>query len=603
MRKRLIKKCLVYACIGALAIANLPAGNLPAAQVSAAEETVKEVKLQLGQDGVDKVGPQSVSGGYAYQGGFSIPEGVTSEYKFLAITYVGDISSLRLAGKSTTWFAENPEGTFKTADGSDIVLNAETETTVVIDLEKSGVSYVGGDFIHLHAGNGTDFTYEFKSVTLRTAAEPGTEIPPVEGKSVALQLAQDGVNKVGPQSVSGGYAYQGGFSIPEGVTAEYKFLEITYVGDISSLRLAGKSTTWFAENPEGTFKTADDSEIVLNAETETTVVIDLEKSGVSYVGGDFIHLHAGNGTDFTYEFKSVNLKTTATVPIEIPSTPEVTDPQETESPEPTTPADVATGIQLNGDDKGASAFNGTYHIDKAATDVAYKYLGFVTFKDLATKDFKYLKFTYTGDITGLRLEFIQLPENNLDGPYWFNPEQDIHFVGKDGMEIPMVGNNTTVVIDLEASGVDMSKFNSGFHMHGESTVDAAFDVTIKDAVLYGGIPTPKETTANPTTPKNKVKAPGKTKVKSASKKKASTKVKISLKKVKSVKGYNVQISASKKFKKVLVKKNVKKVKFTIKSKKIKNKKKLYVRARAYKLNGKKKVYGKWTKAKKIKIKK
>ena len=142
-------------------------------------------------------------------------------------------------------------------------------------------------------------------------------------------------------------------------------------------------------------------------------------------------------------------------------------------------------------------------------------------------------------------------------------------------------------------------------MHANSTKDAAFDVTIKDAVLYGGVPTPQETTVAPTKkPIVKVSRPGTASVKKATKKKASTKVKISLKKVKKAKGYYVQISTSKKFKKVLVKKYVKKVSFTLKSKKLKNKKKLYVRAKAYKLNGKKKVLSKkWSKVKKVKIKK
>ena len=149
----------------------------------------------------------------------------------------------------------------------------------------------------------------------------------------------------------------------------------------------------------------------------------------------------------------------------------------------------------------------------------------------------------------------------------------------------------------------MSKYNNGIHMHGNSTTDAAFDTTIKDAVLYGGVPTPQPTTVAPTKkPTVKVSRPGTASVKKATKKKASAKVKIILKKVKKEKGYYVQISTSKKFKKVLVKKYVKKVSFTLKSKKIKNKKKLYVRAKAYKLNGKKKVLSKkWSKVKKVKI--
>lgn len=93
------------------------------------------------------------------------------------------------------------------------------------------------------------------------------------------------------------------------------------------------------------------------------------------------------------------------------------------------------------------------------------------------------------------------------------------------------------------------------------------------------------------------------KVKSASKKKVSAKVKISLKKVKGAKKYKVQVSTSKKFKKVLVKKTIKKAKFTIKSRKLKNKKKLYVRAKAVKVVNKKVYTGKWSKAKRVKIKK
>lgn len=99
-----------------------------------------------------------------------------------------------------------------------------------------------------------------------------------------------------------------------------------------------------------------------------------------------------------------------------------------------------------------------------------------------------------------------------------------------------------------------------------------------------------------------VKIP-KTKVKSATKKKSAKSVKISLKKVKGAKKYQVQIAASKKFKKVLAKKTVKKVKFTVKNKKLKNKKKLYVRARAYVTMNKKQRTGGWCKPKKIKIKK
>ena len=85
---------------------------------------------------------------------------------------------------------------------------------------------------------------------------------------------------------------------------------------------------------------------------------------------------------------------------------------------------------------------------------------------------------------------------------------------------------------------------------------------------------------------------------------ASKKAKITLKKISGAK-YQVKVSTTKKFKKknTVTKKKVKKAKFTIKSKKIANKKVLYVKARAYKVVNGKTYYGKWSKVKKVKIKK
>ena len=77
------------------------------------------------------------------------------------------------------------------------------------------------------------------------------------------------------------------------------------------------------------------------------------------------------------------------------------------------------------------------------------------------------------------------------------------------------------------------------------------------------------------------KALKKTKITKKSKKKlASKKIKLTFKKVTGAKKYVVQVSTSKKFKKVLYKKVVRKTKATLSSKKIKNKKKLYVRVKA-----------------------
>ena len=79
-------------------------------------------------------------------------------------------------------------------------------------------------------------------------------------------------------------------------------------------------------------------------------------------------------------------------------------------------------------------------------------------------------------------------------------------------------------------------------------------------------------------------------------------VKISLKKVKNAKGYEIQISNTKKFKnKGLIKKTVKGNRAIVK--KLKGNKKYFVRVRAYKIVNGKKVYGAWTKIQAVKTKK
>ena len=130
-----------------------------------------------------------------------------------------------------------------------------------------------------------------------------------------------------------------------------------------------------------------------------------------------------------------------------------------------------------------------------------------------------------------------------------------------------------------------------------STPDASTpDETTTPKPTTTAKPTVKPTTAKPkaTTKKASLK---KTKItKKITKKLSSKKVKLTFKKVKGAKKYTVQVSTSKKFKKVLYKKTVKKTKVTLSSKKFKGKKKLYVRVKAV---GAKK----WSKVVKIKVKK
>lgn len=184
---------------------------------------------------------------------------------------------------------------------------------------------------------------------------------------------------------------------------------------------------------------------------------------------------------------------------------------------------------------------------------------------------------------------------------------------------------TDVEIPEDYNGTVSLKFGMG-KTDGDTVADnSAVTIQVKDIsfVTTAAIPDPSyvpETTTqmanagsaanNETTKNQAVKTTtsnvkvARTKVKKTTKKKTSKKVKLTLKKIKGATGYKVQFSKTKKFKKVLVTKVVKKAKVTIKNKKLKNKKKLYVRVKAYKKVGKKKYYSsKWSKVKRVKIKK
>jgi len=273
---------------------------------------------------------------------------------------------------------------------------------------------------------------------------------------------------------------------------------------------------------------------------------------------------------------------------------------------------------------------GTYTAPGRVPTDDYKYLGFATLKD-ATENHKYLVLTYTGNITQLRFEFVSMEdgsETGKIGPFWFNPEgQEKFFVTADGSAIPLVGDATTVVIDLEASGIDMATYNDGVHMHcdlmatngdfeiGYARLSTTAEVKDVDQMPSQGgnedptteAPTTEPTTEEPTTVDDKEEETTKKltlkrvkKVK-ATKKAGAKKAKISFKKVKGAKKYQIQISTKKNFKKVIYKKTVKKTSVNIKTKKIKKNRKYYVRVRA--INKSKNVKGKWSKVKKIKVKK
>ena len=108
-------------------------------------------------------------------------------------------------------------------------------------------------------------------------------------------------------------------------------------------------------------------------------------------------------------------------------------------------------------------------------------------------------------------------------------------------------------------------------------------------------------TEKPTTkPAIKVTAPKTPTISKIAKGKKSAK--ISIKKVKGIKGYQIQYSTVKSFKKKYTKTKIT-TKNILNIKKLKSKKVYYFRVKAYKMDGKKKVYSKkWSKVKKVRIK-
>ena len=112
--------------------------------------------------------------------------------------------------------------------------------------------------------------------------------------------------------------------------------------------------------------------------------------------------------------------------------------------------------------------------------------------------------------------------------------------------------------------------------------------------------TVKQTTTANKVDSTKVKL-GKTKIAKASKKKNVKKIKLTLKKIKGAKGYQVKVSTSKKFKKkTTVTKTIKKITNTVNIKKLKVVKKYYIKARAFSKTKGTTSYGKWSKVKVVK---
>lgn len=161
---------------------------------------------------------------------------------------------------------------------------------------------------------------------------------------------------------------------------------------------------------------------------------------------------------------------------------------------------------------------------------------------------------------------------------------------------------TSTEINADTS-VEMDAWN------GTDDLSSFYRVNFTDLTFNANTPSESPTVAPSATPTvTPTATPAITTSKSISVKKVSwkslknkkkKKAVASWKKVSKADGYQLQYATNKKFK---AKKNIqtKKTKYTIKKLK---KKTYYVRVRAYKLDGQKKVYGKWSKIKKVTIKK
>lgn len=152
---------------------------------------------------------------------------------------------------------------------------------------------------------------------------------------------------------------------------------------------------------------------------------------------------------------------------------------------------AADDIVLDGDG-GASSLIG----DFKASGGEYKYLGFATTKE-ATAEYTKLQLTYKGDISCLRIEFNRQEDDSNEGPYWFNQEQELHFIVSEGTLDLNPSDYNTVTFDLAAMGINIADF-WGMHLHYLDPNMQEGSFSIKDARLIadGAEPAADETKVN-----------------------------------------------------------------------------------------------------------
>ena len=249
-----------------------------------------------------------------------------------------------------------------------------------------------------------------------------------------------------------------------------------------------------------------------------------------------------------------------------------------------------------------------------------------------------VKVTLRDYLTGLsrNRQYTAIIKTKVDESKVTNEDKNVAYSKK--LRVNVSGDITDCNVANNANGI--YDFYAPFTYSGDNNIIIGFDQLLRGTriniesieIVEGHIQPPTEpitTSEKPTIPTSteenpsassntnpsvttnvsQNETPGQAVIKKINKKKKSAKkIKIKLKKVKNAKGYQIAVyknkKNAKKNKKAIVKKYTNKLKKTIKSKKLKNKKKIFVRARAFVLDAaNKKLFGKWSKIKKVKIKK
>ncbi|MBP5773192.1 MAG: hypothetical protein J6W35_03890 [Eubacterium sp.] len=302
------------------------------------------------------------------------------------------------------------------------------------------------------------------------------------------------------------------------------------------------------------------------------------------------------------------------------------DPYETTTPRPTTPptttlkpySDIEANIDVPQDEWGKFGNYGVYTGTWEGSNTAK---AGVDPKDPSHIVVKRTNDTYTSAwLTQVKLELPGLDPNEeytYEWPIVSKVKQGtlVSSNGEDGdnNRTYLNGQDQKLTGKTEVSSEGVPQIVVGLGWINSTNQISFYMPIVKDK--YGNRVYPKElpTTVAPTTapvtkkptvkptakPTAKIKKPGKAKIKSAKNKK-KRKIKLSLKKMKGVTGYHIRYSDSKKFDGYW-EKYTKKVKVTLK--KLDKGTKYYIKARAYKKVNKTIVYGKWSKKKKVKVKK